>query len=448
MESALVHEPGLKTNSVYVDEDQKYNLLGYGERNQHLTKFMGKKRWTHSGKYTGSLRYNLTPEQEKEILYLRHGPDLDLEGKPRLALHNIAQQVGVNANYVSRFLRKYFKDHDVQWQKKNWWKKGYHIYARPAQTTAALTGDQGQTVGKQQSFSCGEARTIQYETAMNMYYTSYERSLRRATQGMTPRQLDGLGETTRKASKLMLCHPDQLSGYLCRMLPFVNHRKENRNKNGLHKQIIHQQRKEEAVLKYRYLKRKENMERYQGLKELYDKGEIGEELLRRNRLYLAEKRGLDINTCEAEDLVRHWSLEENLLWIKLTKQHGRNYKKISQLMGTRNMHACTTKAHNTYVRMLTKGKMPLRSIPYDQELFDILKAEAKTRSKYDVSSRAKADADDIKVDLIISSEKPTKKVVRECTTDGRLFNILRMPRQHPDYLRIRHLTKLRAEKRY
>lgn len=35
----------------------------------------------------------------------------------------IAKQIGVNQNYVSRFLRKFFQDNDIPWVKKLWWRK-------------------------------------------------------------------------------------------------------------------------------------------------------------------------------------------------------------------------------------------------------------------------------------------------------------------------------------
>ena len=68
----------------------KWNHFQPGERTQHpLGPYTGKKRWVSSGKYTGNLRYNLTREQEKKILLMRHGPELDMRGPPRMAQHKI-----------------------------------------------------------------------------------------------------------------------------------------------------------------------------------------------------------------------------------------------------------------------------------------------------------------------------------------------------------------------
>lgn len=57
------------------------------------------------------------------MLLLRHGEKLDFTGMPLMSQDNIAKKLGVNQNNVGRFLRKFFYDNEIPWEKKLWWKK-------------------------------------------------------------------------------------------------------------------------------------------------------------------------------------------------------------------------------------------------------------------------------------------------------------------------------------
>ena len=59
---------------------------------------------------------------------MRHGSELDFKGPPRMAIDKIAKIIKVSPNYVSRFLRKFFRDHDLEWHQKLWWKKGRTLH--------------------------------------------------------------------------------------------------------------------------------------------------------------------------------------------------------------------------------------------------------------------------------------------------------------------------------
>lgn len=61
--------------------------------------------------------------------------------------------------------------------------------------------------------------------------------------------------------------------------------------------------------------------------------------------------------------------------MELVKKYGRNYGKISRLLGTKNYMQCTRKSWSV-MESLEKGRLP-----WDQELYDALTTSKRKRRK-------------------------------------------------------------------
>lgn len=79
------------------------------------------RKYELTGKYTGDLRYRLSEWQCKKILELRFGYNIDVHSPPKMSQDQIARAVNCHANYVSRFIRRYFMDNDISEDKLQCW---------------------------------------------------------------------------------------------------------------------------------------------------------------------------------------------------------------------------------------------------------------------------------------------------------------------------------------
>ena len=71
-----------------------------------------------------------------------------------------------------------------------------------------------------------------YDDMLGLFYKSFQNSLSKTTAKISSDELRKWGELTEKMTRMMLCHPDHVMGYLARSLPFVCHRFESRNMTG------------------------------------------------------------------------------------------------------------------------------------------------------------------------------------------------------------------------
>lgn len=160
-------------------------------------------------------------------------------------------------------------------------------------------------------------------------------------------------------------------------------RSERNNKNGEAKQHAYQKFVRMNLDVQRFRKRKQEFEQYKAIKELVAKGELTDEALKGLRFAKAERNG--VNFDDPEQLKRFlyqkkdfqfWTISEVEKWTALVKKHGRNFGKISRLLGTKSYMQCFRKSIGVLLRM-QKGRMR-----WDQELYDALTTTLRTRYKH------------------------------------------------------------------
>lgn len=154
---------------------------------------------------------------------------------------------------------------------------------------------------------------------------------------------------------------------------------------------MHRNQAYNDMQKERYKRKRK--EEYEAILELIAKGELTEDALKYNcytpRLLKSDQSDhpeIKLKTTQEpvevvttfdqyRKLKSQWSSYEKQRYIELVKEHGKDYKKISERLQTRDEHACSVRGQHT-LAALRHGKMQ-----WDQELFNILSINKHTQKR-------------------------------------------------------------------
>lgn len=299
LECPFIAKPDIGLQLSYIraeEQDPEFDLKNMVEQEK---KKHGKKH-TKDGKrkekvYDPSGNMGLTPEQQKQIVELRHGSPPDFTQPPLMKQNEIARIVNTNQNTVSRFLKFYFIANNIHWKhlggglyqvgetffRTDRGNNGSEPKADADRASNIISHKQRDKTSLPSHANLGQGWKVR--EGFKRSIESYLRSLKNL-QVMT-------AEQQRLTSEPNL---SKVCGSLEKDLPFRTHRIEKNNNNGDRKQARFEIRKYMINERIRSNQQEKGYKNFLAIKELIKKGELTSEALKNNRYYLAEKKGQQV----------------------------------------------------------------------------------------------------------------------------------------------------------